>query len=80
MATTLGCQDIGTDPSPEEIRAMCLEIQETWSPEEERRRRLCPHMENQATLLENCPELVAPAFRVVGTGSSAHWEKMEPPE
>jgi hypothetical protein len=32
------------EPTPEEIRAMCLEIQAEWSPREERQRRAVPSL------------------------------------
>ena len=34
-----GQQDHGDDPSPEEIRQACLELQVTWTETEERQRR-----------------------------------------
>ena len=34
-----GSQDPGDDPTPAEILELCEAIQETWSTEEERRRR-----------------------------------------
>lgn len=31
------------EPTPAEIRAVCLEIQSEWTPAEERKRRAIPH-------------------------------------
>ena len=43
-AIHVGAQDIGSDPSPEEIRRLCWQIQDSWSPAEERVRRLGLHL------------------------------------